>query len=76
VINITKPKDICVEKAEVELMKSTVSLTQALILVRDQPIPCSNNMVDCGRYSDFDTKWLRVTAYALMAERRCRPGML
>ena len=31
VINITKPNDVCVEEAEVELMKNLATLTQVLV---------------------------------------------
>ena len=74
VINITEPKDICVEEAEVELIKNPVTLTQVLISQgqsNELLVPSLSNIVDCTRYSDFD-KLLRVTAYVLRFVKRLR----
>jgi len=74
VINITKPNDVCVEEAEVELMKNPVTLTQVLVSQdqsQEQPIPCLNNIIDCTRYSDID-RLLRVTAYVFRFVKRLR----
>ena len=73
-VNITDPKDVCVEEAEIELMKNPVTLTQVLMSQgqsKQQPIPCLNNVIDCTLCSEFD-RLLRVTAYVLRFVKRLR----